>query len=661
MKTFFAVCITVVLVLIVITMTIRSDSTSFFGIADAKEMIVNAETGVEIGAIRITPGQTVHAGDTLIELSSPELNLRINEISHAVEELKSRKSAHVNMSRSEMRQLRSQQEARVREIKAEIQQLEAQYEANRQIMKELRSINKDDLGGTTSGDPQNPTTIKINNLKLELTRMLDSSNILVDQLHDQLSYSGNPLQEQIKQLEDELRLLDEGKQKLHKVAPTDGIVGAVNFKEGEKVAAFTTIATVHAQYPSFVQGYIHENAYSQVAVGQMVSVSSAANKHNRVAGEVVGVGARIIEYPVRLRKAPDMLMWGREVMIKIPVGNKFLLGEKVMITLEQMPVAPHPQSRSLFGGAVYAAEMNHAQTPVARQSTRQDITFAADMKNRPAIEASGALYIAELDKYLVISDDTERKKPALFLMNAAGTIEKETAITGLPAINDMEALAAGDGNVIYILTSQSSNKKGELPASRRLFIRVVRDGDRFTLTGKIALFDLLQKAAQQDSAADWARYINAAIGERSLDIEGLAYRQGSVVLGFKNPLIDDHAVILSIAGIEAVFDKQELPASDMRLWRTLKLADATTGAACGISDLLFFGERLYGLACAKYSGTDIGMLWVCMDDSAQPQLLQRFEGVKPEGIAIDINRRTLLITFDCGSKNPAQFLMSRVD
>jgi hypothetical protein len=386
-----------------------------------------------------------------------------------------------------------------------------------------------------------------------------------------------------------------------------------------------------------------------------------ANKHNRVSGEVVGVGARIVEYPVRLRKAPDILMWGREVMIKIPVGNKFLLGEKVMITIEKAPVALGPQSRSLFGGKVYAAEMGQTQMAVADQSILKDITVSINMKSRPAIEASGALFIAELDKYLIISDETERKKPTLFLMNAAGAIEKETTIAGLSAINDMEALAAGDGNVIFILTSQSINKKGELPATRRLFIRVVRDGERFTLSGKIALVDLLQKAALQDPAADWARFINAAIAERSLDIEGLAYRQGSVFLGFKNPLIDDHAVILTIAGIEAVFDKQELPAPDVRLWRTLKLSDAPTGEACGISDLLFFGDRLYGLACAKHSGNNVGLLWVCAADSAQPDVLQRFEGVKPEGIAIDTNHRSMLITFDCGSKNPSQFLTLKVD
>jgi multidrug resistance efflux pump len=662
MKTFYAVCIAVVLVLIIVTMTIRRDSTSFFGIADAKEMIVNAETAVEIGVIRVVPGQAVHAGDTLIELSSPELNLRISEISHQLDELKSRKSAHVNMSRSEMRQLRSQQEARVTEIKSQIQQLEAQYETNRQLMNELRSIKKDNAGGAENRDTQNPTAIKINNLKLELTRLQDSSSIMMDQLHDQLSYSGNPMQEQIKQLEDELRLLNEGKRKLHMVAMADGIVGAVNFKEGEKVASFTTIATLHSQFPSFVQGYIHENAYSQVAVGQIVNVSSLANKQTQVTGEVVGVGARIVEYPVRLRKTPDMLMWGREVMIKIPMGNKFLLGEKVMITLKQPSKPPQPHSRQLAVGKAYAAEAPQTRAPfVNHPPLLKDITFSVDMKNRPAIEASGALFIADLDKYLIISDDTENKKPTLFLMNAAGAIEKEATIAGLDAINDMESVAPGDGKVIYILSSQSYTKKGALPASRRLFIRVLRDADHFTLTGKIALVDLLQKAAQKDTAAEWARFITTAIADSTMDIEGLAFRQGSVFLGFKDPKIDGHAVILAITGIDAVFDKQDLPAAGVRLWRKLDLKDAPTGAPCGISDLVFYGDLLYGLATAERGEQNLGLLWCCQNDTAQPQIRQRFDGEKPEGIAIDTSRREMLITFDNGSKRPSQLLTLKVD
>jgi hypothetical protein len=81
-----------------------------------------------------------------------------------------------------------------------------------------------------------------------------------------------------------------------------------------------------------VKGYIHENAYSRISLKDKVRVVSVANTSAATVGEVVGVGARIVEYPARLRKRPDIQMWGREVQILIPPKNRFLLGEKLFIT-----------------------------------------------------------------------------------------------------------------------------------------------------------------------------------------------------------------------------------------------------------------------------------------------------------------------------------------
>ena len=68
-----------------------------------------------------------------------------------------------------------------------------------------------------------------------------------------------------------------------------------------------------------------------------VRVVSMANTSAATIGEVVGVGARIVEYPVRLRKRPDIQVWGREIQILIPSENRFLLGEKLIITPVKSP------------------------------------------------------------------------------------------------------------------------------------------------------------------------------------------------------------------------------------------------------------------------------------------------------------------------------------
>jgi len=76
----------------------------------------------------------------------------------------------------------------------------------------------------------------------------------------------------------------------------------------------------------------------------------------------VGVGSRIIEYPLRLKKRPEMQLWGREVEIHLPDGNPFLLGEKVMIqTSAHNQVGYLAWVKKWLAGESYAAEPEIAE------------------------------------------------------------------------------------------------------------------------------------------------------------------------------------------------------------------------------------------------------------------------------------------------------------
>ncbi len=177
---------------------------------------------------------------------------------------------------------------------------------NKNLTSQLKSIQKDING--KKDDLNNPILIKITNLKREL----------------KLNWSPS-------QIKDEIHLLQEELKKLTIFAQINGMIGSVNFKEGEKVSPFTPIVTLHTKSPSSIKGYIHENVYNKILVGQKVSATSVSDKKNTIIGEVIGVGSRIVEYPERLRKRPDFQIWGREIIIKIPHENNFLLGEKVLI------------------------------------------------------------------------------------------------------------------------------------------------------------------------------------------------------------------------------------------------------------------------------------------------------------------------------------------
>ncbi len=331
MKVLYFVIIGVLVVIVAVSFVLKGESTHFYGIAESREIVVNSDNAVEINKIQVVQGQVINEGDTLVELNQPELTMKISEITHQLDELKAQKLADASVSRSQIRQLEAQQETKVNEIKTQIRQLEAQYEMNKRLASELKSINKK-KSGTSEFQENNPIKIKIESLKRELEFALHPSQIKIESLKSGLYSSGDPTIIQVQGLESELKLLLEEKRKLVKFAQINGIIGSVNFKEGEKVSPFVPIVTLHTKSPSYIKGYIHEEVYNKIAIGQKVDILSMTDRSNRTEGEVVGVGSRIVEYPVRLRKRQDFQIWGREVVIKIPPENTFLLGEKVLIT-----------------------------------------------------------------------------------------------------------------------------------------------------------------------------------------------------------------------------------------------------------------------------------------------------------------------------------------
>jgi hypothetical protein len=447
-------------------------------------------------------------------------------------------------------------------------------------------------------------------------------------------------------MEDELRLLEEEKRGLFIPAQINGLIGSVNFKQGEKVSPFTPILTLHAESPSFVRGYIHEDVYSQVAVGQNVIVNSNHDRKNGVGGVVVGVGARIVEYPERLRKRAEILIWGREIIIRLPPQNRFLLGEKVLITMTakaQAAVEVHAPGNAAAGFAPAGTEV-------------------------PGLEASGLLFLEDVGKYLVISDDTPKKAPLLFLMDTAMRIEKQIPIEGMDAIDDMESIAAGGDGAIYIASSQSVNKKGKLSEARKRLIKVKRNGESLALSGKLSLSELLEKAARLEPQAPWAAYSLGAIAKGELDIEGMVWRGGSLLLGCKYPLLDGKAVILEIKHVDSLFAGKSPAKGGIGIWNALDLREKVSGAACGISDFAFVGEDVYllssGQDAAGKGGNEakdekpshLGELWVLKSGTTAPQRLRGFEGEKPEGIALHAPSRSLVIAFDNGSKQPSRMM-----
>ena len=116
------------------------------------------------------------------------------------------------------------------------------------------------------------------------------------------------------------------------VSKENWVVGDVNVREGEKVSSFTPVVTLTRKSPTLVRGYINEQVYQRMDVGETVKVMTLGGTGKAVEGEVVGLSSRIVPFPTRMWKMAEMPVYGREVTIKIPEQNPFLLGEMVTIS-----------------------------------------------------------------------------------------------------------------------------------------------------------------------------------------------------------------------------------------------------------------------------------------------------------------------------------------
>ncbi|MFP4417524.1 MAG: DUF3616 domain-containing protein [Fibrobacterota bacterium] len=647
MRIFYTVLICIVVALIAITVHIRHEATKFFGIAEARERVINSEFGVEIKTLYITPGQAVTAGDTLMELRSPEIDLKINEYTHLVDVMKSRTKSQANLSKSEIRKVRNEYASRINEIRTEMEQLQAQYSINQKMTEQLKSIRKN--SGNQDNGYNNPTLIKIQNLKAELARLRESSALLQSNSNSHISFGVNPLQEQLEQYFDLLRLYQQQKKKLVIVAPIDGVVGEVNYKNGALVSAFDSIATIHSRSPSFVQGYIHENSYSSVKIGRKVSVSSVVDKDNMVTGEVIGVGTRIVEYPIRLRKISDLQMYGREVTIRIPRHNRFLLGEKVLISINKSPEKAVKEALGLSPDVQAQKATDRSQPGI------QKLSISPKGAKETHIEASGVLYIEDEGMCCIISDEHSM----LYLMDTSGTFIGEAQVEGLKNIDDMESIASDENGTIYIMCSQNPKKNGTLPENRRLLIRLRRKGKAFRLDGKIKFIDALAQAvASADSMPSWGTLTTIDGASRVPDIEGLACRQDNLYIGFKDPLLDGKAAILRIRGLNSMFQNNSIDIADVKLWKAVSLQDRVSGITYRLSGLNLEDDMLYitstGEHKKKGKKITVGRVWQVGIEGEQPKKINDYIGLKPEGVT-SIGNKKLLVTFDNGSSQASQF------
>ena len=132
-----------------------------------------------------------------------------------------------------------------------------------------------------------------------------------------------------------------------------------------------------------------------------------------------------------------------------------------------------------------------------------DIGRSASLGHIPEIEASGLIYLPDLNRFLLISDETKEMAPVLYLMDPDGVIRSKTRIRGLDTIDDMEAICADTFGNFFLACSQSRKKDGTRPDNRKILAKINRNGTDFEVLKRFYLADLLKGAAGKNRAAKW--------------------------------------------------------------------------------------------------------------------------------------------------------------
>lgn len=325
-------------ILLVIYYSLNRSTASFFGVAENQETQINLEHACAVNKIHVTQGQFVSKGTLLLEVSRSALEFKMSELSYDISELLARDRLNIDRIEGDLARLRAQRAEKLGTIQARIRLIESEQALNRALFLDLQNLPTSDSSITFT----TPYMAKLQTLHEELRLALDPLDVEIQRLEQELKIAAVPAQTQVLKLKEEIDLYQKQREQLLIYAPSDGLIGSIHCHEGENISSFSTLISFYEQHPNTIVAYLHESLSLQLKVGDSLSVASSLHPEQTCMGRVSGLGHRIVEIPERLRKIPEIKTYGREVLIDITNGNKFLQKERVVV--QQL----NPPGTSLF-------------------------------------------------------------------------------------------------------------------------------------------------------------------------------------------------------------------------------------------------------------------------------------------------------------------------
>jgi multidrug resistance efflux pump len=298
------------------------ETTEFLGYTDTQEHQLKIDISAMVDRVNVISGQQVKKGDTLVILSKAEYDHNIEQITNDLRGLDEKKALSISEYKATIQKVQSEAANKKATLTEEINIEQAKLRYTQSIL--------DSTLRSTSNSSMHPSYTRIRALQQELSTLDQSTKDVVVAYQRLIQLEQSNSADASKLMDNKAYLLT-SKNRLHIIAPFDGVVGNVNIRAKEYVDRQTDLITFYESSPSMVIGFIHESMSNQLKVGDSLTVVSTLTADQQLRGKIVSKGFRIVEIPERLRKVPQFKTYGMEVYIQLPATNLFLQKELVKI------------------------------------------------------------------------------------------------------------------------------------------------------------------------------------------------------------------------------------------------------------------------------------------------------------------------------------------
>jgi len=303
----------------------REAVTTFSGFAENLETEINFNHPVIVQAIAVKEGQFVKEGAPLLHVQRLQLDDDMASEEYQIAELRAESAAWRAKKQGDLGVLEARHRLQDRELISEMEELETEIAQKKKLFGRL---------STLQDVPQTFTALESELQALRVEKQLRDSLYQQERanLLEEVRLGEAPYRSEIERLEAR-KAFDEAQRviDIEIKAPFDGLVGNISCKKGEHIRSYSTLMTFYAPNPTLAKGFVYEDQLANVAMGDPFLIRSAVDPTQTCEGVVTGLGSRVVEIPTRLRKVPEMKIYGREVVVSIPAENPFIQREKVIM------------------------------------------------------------------------------------------------------------------------------------------------------------------------------------------------------------------------------------------------------------------------------------------------------------------------------------------